>query len=646
MSDRLKQFRTKIESAKARRRELVAEWQENRERITAPAGRSIAEPQRRRATTTDATLVKKKASFLYSQVPEVRLTAKQKQFEPAVPVFAKLLNDTLKESGVAAAMYEGVRDGRVAGIAAALVSYTATTEQIQIPAVDPMMWKLTRPGEAVPTVPFERIADKKFTTKRISPADLIVDTSFKGSDFDQCSLLGHTGRVTWAEAKRTWKLKDEDKKKVCGNTESDSLDQLNPDDVANRFDDDAQLVEFDEVFLRSHIFDAGQVRFDAIHHIVFVRGIDKPVVDEPWKGQRIDERTGKYVGACKYPLRILTTDYDSDEAFPKADVSMTRGQVDALARSRSNMLEQKEHNRPLRTFNPSMVDKAVKDALMRGDWNGFIPTLSVDRAFGTVPQVNYPNEDHEFDEIAKREMADYWSIGENQGGNYAATTRSASEATIVQANFQSLIGQERARVADWFVSISEVMAGLLALYGDFEVPEVSPEDTQRIAAWDRTSISQHVVFSVRADSTVAVEAQSRIQQLMSILNITAKAPFVNSAPMIQEIVTLAGFDPDEVMQEPPQPAPEPVNFSLRVSGEDLSNPMVVATMAKRGLLPDGQEMENAKLAIADAQTPPRTPIDQLQQQPQPVPAQGSVEEQHPDWVTAGRVDRRNSGSEG
>jgi hypothetical protein len=646
MSDRLKTFKSKIESAKARRRELVAEWQENRERLTAPAGRVVAEPQKRRAMTTDATLVKKKASFLYSQVPEVRLTAKQKQYEPAVPVFAKSLNDTLKESGVGAAMYEGVRDGRVAGIAAAIVTYTATAETVQVPAQDPLMWAMTRPGEPVPMVPVERVADKKFTTKRISPADLIVDVSFRGSDFDSCPLLGHTGKLTWAEAKRTFGLKDADRTKVCGTTDSDSLDRLNPDDVANRFDEDAAMVEFDEIFVKSYLFDAGQVRFDAIHHLVFVKGLDQPVVDEPWKGQRFDEKSRRYVGACRYPIRVLTTDYQSDSAYPAAEVSMTRGQVDSLARSRSNMMEHKEHNRPIRTFNPSMVDKSVKDALMRGDWQGLLPVLNVDRAFGAVPQVNYPRDDHEFDEIYRRELAEYWSLGENQGGSFAPTGRSASEATIVQANFQSLIGQERGRVADWFVGIAEVMAGLLALFGDFEIPELSPEDQKRLGTWDRATISQHVVFTVRADSTVAVEAQSRIQQLMSILNITAKAPYVNSAPIVREIVSLAGFDPEDLMQEPPQAAPEPVNFSLRISGEDLTNPMVVGAMAKRGLLPTGQEMEDAKLAIADAKTPSRTPIDQLQQQPQPGPAPGAVDEQFPDWNTAARIDRRNSGSEG
>jgi hypothetical protein len=103
---------------------------------------------------------------------------------------------------------------------------------------------------------------------------------------------------------------------------------------------------------------------------------------------------------------------------------------------------------------------------------------------------------------------------------------------------------------------------------------------------------------------VLLDANQRVDRLMKFINIAGKSGFINVEPIIAEIAALSGLDPAMVMTKPNPPQPEAANISLRLSGmEDLSSPLVVAMLMKEGKMPSEQEIQAAKLLLADVMAP-------------------------------------------
>jgi hypothetical protein len=445
---------------------MVRNWSDN---ILFRTGKPFTEDsnETRIAVNLDWPMVKAKAAQLYSQTPEVRLSPKHPQFAPAVPVFAKALNDTLKKAKVGVAVYESLIDCiNASGFGAVAIGYERRTEQVEVPAIDlstfpPEVAQMMLASGQVPMQKVDRTTSEQFTIRKISPADLLWPTENIGSDFDEGPWIGRSGLMSWAEAKNEFKLKDEDKENVCTGT-ARPIDDTLRQDSSEELTEDIGMVEFDEIYYWSYRFDADEKYFKAIRRIVFVHGVDKPVIDEPWNGQRFDQETGSYVGSCRFPIRVLTLDYVSDQPLPPSTSELGRPQVLELIKARTQMVLQRERSLPIRGFDVNKVDPAVQDALMRGTYQNMIPFIGDgSRAFFEVSRANYPREDFEFDRVAKQDLNEIWGLGPNQSGTFASGERSASEANIVQSNYQTQTGQERAKVGDFFVGIAEVLAGLL-----------------------------------------------------------------------------------------------------------------------------------------------------------------------------------------
>jgi hypothetical protein len=411
--------------------------------------------------------------------------------------------------------------------------------------------------------------------------------------------------MSWAEAKYAFRLKDADREKVCGGT--DRRQNLR-DDVDDLSADVASDVDFDEIFYWQYRFDPAAKYYKAIQRLVFVHGIDKPVVDEPWNGQAFDEQTGQYFGACRLPIRVLTLSYISDDAIPPSDSAIGRPQVNELIRTRTQMLLNRERSIPQRWHDVNRLDPLVAANLMRGTWQGSIPVQgNGSQVIGEVARSAYPRDDYQLDQIAKHDLQEQWSLGSTQMGVFNAGERSAAEANQIGAANAARIGYERSRVAAFFVGAAEVLAGLLALYGDLDgIPE----------GVDRRSLAQAFTFTIRPDSTVLRDANGRLQQLSQFLNLTAKSGYVNVGPVIEEMCELSDLDPAVIMKQPEGRPPDPVNISIR-NAEDVMNPIFLALLAKTGQAPGPQDLAAAQAMIAAAQG--RAPIPLAPAQP---PAQG------------------------
>lgn len=544
------------------------------------------------AVNLDWSLTKAKQASLFSQVPQIRIDhAPQTQMAgPWVASYEQRINDTLIQAGIESAMNEVLPDCiNAAGVGAVLVAREAITEDVEIPLGDPSSLIEGQPPETI-TIP--RIVDHRYTISRISPADLLWPINFTGSDFDNAPWIGRSGRISWAQAVQRWKLKEEDKAACCGEDRT-TVDRLTHDLDKDKTTED--LVSFDEIFYKEYEFDPLAKSFNTIKTLVFISGKEQPVVDEAWKGQKVDEKTHSITGSQKSPIRILTLTYITDETIPPSDSAIGRPQVNEINKGRTQNILQRDRSIPIRWFDVNRVDPAIQQSLMRGTWQAMIPVQGQGtNIIGEVAKAAMPPDNFTFDTIAKSDLAEVWQIGSNQQGD-GSNIETKGEANVVQSNFQTRVSQERAKVGKFVIGIAEVLGGLLCLY----------EDPNSFGKGFDPNISKSLSYSILADSTVLLDSNQRLDRLMKFINFSAKSGWVDIAPVLKEIASLSGLDPNVVIK-PPQPKPpvEP-NISLRLTGmADAMTPLGLAFMIKSGQAPSPEMIDQAMQLIAKAVTPP------------------------------------------
>lgn len=602
-------LRASITVCKKHRKKLIDNWSVNVDYRRGKAFGSESDEDRI-AVPMDWHLTKRKHSNLFSQVPKVYVShppqTVSKEMDGWLFKYEQKLNDTMKEAGLETAMDEIMPDCiNAAGIGVIMVSEESITENVEVPAMDLSMFppelqdqilqsKQMPDGSPLEMVSVPRIADKRYKISRVSPSDFIWDTSFTGADFDNCPIVGRSGRISWYEAKQRWDIPEESKKDYLGSGSQTYTDTINRDlDVTDDINED--MVSFDEIFYKEHQFIDDIKRFKQIHHVVFLGDKQEPVVDETWKGQQIGP-DGQIVGCQKYPLRVLTLTYVTDDAIPPADTAVIRPQVDELNKSRTQMMLQREHSLPMRWANVNLVDPAVMGSLMRGTWQNIIPVESNgDHAFGEIARSNFPNENMAFDSRIKSDIVDTFAIGQGQSGSGVETK---AEAMILSDDARAVITRERAKVTKFIIGIAEAIGGLLCIY----------EDPTYFGEGFDPGISRILAFSVLADSTVLLDSNQRLKRIEEFINRAAKSGWVNLEPVLREYAQLSGLDPSAVIR-PPQPAsPVEPNISLRLTGtEDLLQPLTLAFLMKSGQAPSTELIEQAKALIQAAVAPPAPP---------------------------------------
>lgn len=613
-------LKSRIASSKRVKKQLYAEWKNNVElRIGhTPSSYTSGLPTMDDGQTEinpDWSLTKTKTANLYSQVPAVQCTHENEQYKAAIAPFAKALNYEIgeKRANIGVPMEEVLNDCvNAAGVGVMLVEYAARFETVQVPKQDmshlpPQQVQALVDQQGIPTQPVQKVTSDRFSCSRVSPTDFLWPADFTGSNFDDADFAGRTGRCSWAVAKNDFKLKDEQKVKVVTGVEGPHSESLrsDPDQAAIT---EASGVKFDELFYWRYRVDPDEKSFQSIWRVVFVHGLDEPVIHEPWKGQRLDPTSGKYVGATKFPIRVLTLTYITDNPIPPSDSRAGRPQVNDLRKSRAQMFMNRERSIPIRWFDTNRIDTVIQDSLMRGQWQAMIPTNGDgSRSIGEIARASYPSEDFSFDAAAKSDLMDTWQVGPNQNANISSGRKTSAEVQITQSNFSTRIGQERNRVAYFFLGAVMVMAGLMALYSEF--PSLTDQERQAMqAVWNDKQITHDLVLKIRPDSTIVLEPAARLQKLSTFLNLTVKSGFINPQPIIAEMAELSGIDPSEVMIQPqPKPPSEP-NISYRFTGkDDLVNPLVLAVLIKAGHAPSPQEIDAAKQLLVSTQQPPTPP---------------------------------------
>jgi hypothetical protein len=612
---RNKLLKQAVTTCKNYRRKLVRDWSISTDYLRGKPFASQSDEDRV-AVNIDWSYVKMKQAALFSQVPAVRVNhppdTTNKDVLPWLHGFEQRINDTLISAGIETAMDEVLPDCiNAAGIGVAIVSHEALTEMIEVPAVDlaglppevhqqVLQTGMMPDGQPVPMTTVPKVIDHRYVVSRISPADFLWPISFSGGDFDNAAWIGRSGRVTWAEAQRRWNLDEAKKNKYLG------IERLPQDTISNDTEREAdigdgdELVSFDEVFYKEEKYNVTPKKFAAIHHVIFINGDEKPVVDEPWQGQQFDEESGELIGCLRYPIRVLSLSYVTDDAIPPSDSAIARPQVNEINKSRTQMILQREHSLPVRWFDVNRVDPTIQFNLMKGTWQGMIPVQgNGDTIIGEVARSSMPQENMAFYRMAMEDLSMMWQVGQEHNG-LAVETK--GEADVIQANAQTRIGRERAKVGKFFTSVAEILGGLICIY----------EDPNTIGKGFVPAVSKTLAYSILADSTVLLDSNQRLKRINDFLNLYAKSGWVNLEPVLKEAATLSGLDPQMVIRPPaPKPPVEP-NISLRLTGtEDMMNPLTLAMMIKAGQAPSPEQIEEAKKLIELGVTPPPQPIPQL-----------------------------------
>ncbi len=614
---RWKKFKDEAAASREVRDKMVEnEWRQNVEyRRGKPFKEGSTEDQP--SVPTDWSNTKAKEAGLFSQVPTVILSADHDRFKLAIPVAQKELNNILtKQAKVGVAMEEVLADKiNAAGLAGVIVGRIATFKSSEVDSMDisiysPEQQAALRDSGMVKKIPVKTLVDSKFFVTRLSPSQLLWPKGFKGSDFDDADWVGYDGTCSWVSAlrefgfdaeKRPNGLKPEHKKDVCGSAEKATT--LSSDKEAAEEEND-ELVSYTRMFYWAARCDENELYLEKIRTLVYVNGIDDPVIDEDLNAQMWDEETASMVGVTKFPLRMGTLTYISDMPVPPSDSEIARPMTDYANKSLQQMLLQRDRSFPVRWGNVNRIAPEILESLMRGDNYQRIVPVNGDgsAAIGEVARANYPPENWEFDRINKQNQSEAWQVGPNQVGGFNPSGRTKGEADIVQAGFATRQAKERAKIGTFFCGIAEVMLGYMQMFyeGPTRATVVGGEGVQQSdAVWDRKKVSAHkFVCTIREDSTVKLDTQQRFAQCERFLNTTGKSGFVNVKEVVSEMAVLSAMDVAKVIVDPNPPKPEPPNVSLRAGGEDLRDPVagpyLVATMQKG---PNAVTKEDIEAAI-------------------------------------------------
>jgi hypothetical protein len=625
----------RLSASRRRREDRVSDWQRNVRKRTGETRSSSAETTTITETGTavsvnkDHPLTGSKIALLYSQNPELRLSTTNQQAGPVVQQFAGVLNATILKANVGARIEEELADViNAAGIGGVVIACEKRTEMRDMPSVDPMIAAMT--GQPLEMIPVETVVDLRYPVRRISPASLLVPSDFTGSTYDDARWLGYDDSLPWVTAKSEFKISDENKDKVCASDKrgASTTNSLNTDTEKYR---DSDVVNFTEVFYWRHFYHADETNFQALQRVVFVEGLEEPVINEPYAGQkRLPD--GRVVGVKRNPIQVLTLTYISDDCLPPSDSTISRNQVSQLEDSRETFRQQRKHSINQNWFDATRVSPNTRSLLEKGKFQAWLPINGPgDRAFGEIPRSPLTQEKFELDGILDREITDQWTVGPNQAGNFASGERSAREAGIVENNFKTRIGQQRGKVERHFVGIGEVIGSLMALHGNVGIP-VEVLDT--------------ITFSIRVDSTVLLDVQQRIEQIKEFTNLWGQSGVANIKALAVEHAELLGMDPGKFTIDPQPKAPEPVKVSVSKM-EDMNNPLMLAELSRTNQLPTPEDVAAVtKLltalgqipGVAALMTPPTPESSNPNQQPSEVATPGIS---NANWQEQPRINKRD-----
>jgi hypothetical protein len=284
-------------------------------------------------------------------------------------------------------------------------------------------------------------------------------------------------------------------------------------------------------------------------------------------------------GLRGYPIHPLAIRTVTEVTYQPSDAQLGRETADELSVSRSQMIQQRNRNLPLRGVDKTKMDKQDVDALEESVIQGIIPVNGPpNQIIQAISAASFPREDFSFNDYITQDLDKTWGLGSNAQGVAERTTRSATELSYIQQSTQTRLAKERSKVLAWFVGGVEKLAALIQLFaGDEEyVPIIGPDGNQVIQQWSRSNIQGQFAFSVKPDSSVRQDASEQRDQQLRALNLVSNDP--HAAQLRLHLLKLLaagyGLDPTEIVDQLPPAGPDKPKVTITLTGADFSNPTV------------------------------------------------------------------------
>ena len=559
--------------------------------------------------------VERKKAELFFQNPEVNLNPKLPGLEDATQVFQAVLNFYLGPDKVdaGAMMTECTFDACMTALMVSKIGYESfqqgttevpTGEMAPGPEEPPppgsILGLSAPPPALVPvTAPVPRTIYERYFWNRVSPAKLLLPCDFGSFDYDSAPWLGFEFEDDWAVVAKKYGLA-EDARPSMGRGDAPNRLRSERDDHTRTTD----RVRGYEIWYRANIYDTEQVHPEKLRYLVLIDGLDHPVkhTDSPYQRELPG---GQLIGMKGFPIHVGAIRYVSDTAYPVAETTASRPQVLELGKSRTQMLNQRDRNTPMRLVDTARIGgEDGLSKLRRNEWQGVIPVQGLDvnqPPIVAVQQAPYPPEDFQFNSIIARDLDEVWAFGANQRGMETTERKTATEIKNIQQNVSSRLDYERRQVIRYYVSGAEKLGALLQLFADDQdyVQVVGPDGVRRLQAWNKDTIAGEFVFDARPDSAVRLDAAQEYRDTIELYNLAGRDPHVNRVPILMKLMRLRNIDVTQAIkpQLPPR-GPEPIKASLAVKAEQLDPrlanfPILVELLQQAGYQISPQAIQQA-----------------------------------------------------
>lgn len=606
-------WQSKLEQAKKTVKTIADDfaWTKNVERYvtkglrSAPSDHTVQLPK-------DYSYTEQKKPLLFFQLPDVMLSpARPDVTAESAQLFQAVLNHKVspKEMNCKAAVDECLVDALVpAGIGILKLGYEAfvnprqKTKPQQVgeqPAVDPMTGQpqLDPMGQPVlepVIVEVPNIIRERYFGERVSPVDFFWDNSFRGSDWAKCSWMAVRFRMSAAMARTLWGLEDDRAiRHASEGKQPDQYESLAPDRTTQTFGG----VEGLEVWYHAVDVDPECGDPDHIRYFVWLDGMPEPIIhqDSPYQ----DVPDGVVMnGLRRIPIYPFTLRYVSDFPIPPSDCAQSRVIVDELSQGRTQMIQQRDRNLPLRGIDISKYSPDSRQKLVDAGIQEIIPfdgvTAGENPLFGLTNSA-FPQENFNFNNYGERDLQECWALSGPNLGVTNTSGRTATELSMAQQGTETRMGSEQTRVEAWWVDFVMGLAALLQKFAtETEYVQIlGPAGAMQIVGWNNQQIAGEYAFQIRPDSSKRLDQVAERKFRLDTYNLLRNDPLINQEELDRWMMPSLGMNPDKMIKPPQPPQPEPPKISINIGAENLS--------------PLAPEYENVRTVLAERgiNLPPR-----------------------------------------
>jgi len=457
-----------------------------------------------------------------------------------------------------------------AGMGCIKVGVTRVTKDVPLPvpqgipgepAAGPAPAQAVSPGSAPPqTVPVP--VYQKIFAERFSPKKKLSPVNFHDTEFDKAPWQGMKFTMPKRSAIRQFGLVPEADGTIPGLKSTKSDEQVFEVAGVPKDDQDSDEVSGEEIWYVAALYDDNVYHPDHLRQLVFLDGIDDPVVhrDSPYQtfvnGELQPDDPATMIG---FPIHTITVRDLPDSSYVPSDCTITRPLVNEIAKFRTQLIEMRDSATSIRIADENVITPEVMGKIIRGPFGAILPVANFDPGRPPIMEIAHPvysRENFTAQDKIEQDLTKVNTLASNQTGTEQDTVRSATELTYVQQNANVRLQAEKNRVVAGFLGMVQKID---ALVKRFE----TPPGQQPISGY---------TYDIKPDSGQHVDAATKRKFAMDRYNFFAKAPNVNQQYLLQETALLTDLDPSKLFVQPPPPKPEPPKISFIVKGDDL-NPL-------------------------------------------------------------------------